>query len=185
MSTLYSIGAMNQLGDALEKVGFTPDEVTKLKQFAELGKIRDLLAGLATISYPEHLIDCDAAPFVPDDWSVEEHKRGGMFKFDSARTVLYLSKRHKTGYIDGHDLREELADKPVMNANVLDYLLAHPELIPESWKGKTIFFWGTIYRRPHRNLYVRCLNWDDSGWLWSCRRLGDSFYPDSLAALVS
>jgi len=33
-----------------------------------------------------------------------------------------------------------------MNANVLDYLLAHPELIPEDWKNKYVFFWGTIYR---------------------------------------
>ncbi|MFA5163599.1 MAG: hypothetical protein WC441_03665 [Patescibacteria group bacterium] len=185
MSTLYSVGAMNQLGDALEKAGFTPDEVTKLKQFAELGKIRDLLAGLATISYPEHLIDCDAAPFVPDGLSVEEHKKSGLLKFVPTRAALYLSKRQKTGYICGHDLRKELAAKPVMNANVLDYLFAHPELIPESWKGKAIFFWGTIYRDPNGALYVRCLGWRGSEWSRFYFLLGGDFSSGHPAALAS
>lgn len=45
MSDQFSVGAMNQLGDALEKAGFTPKEVTMLKQYKNLGGIRDLLYG--------------------------------------------------------------------------------------------------------------------------------------------
>ena len=185
MSTTYSIGAMNQLGDALENAGFSTEDVTKLKQFSNLKGFKDVLNGKAEISYPEHLIDCDSAPFIPNGWSVEEHKKGGFFKFDPAKISLYLSKKQKKGSIGGHDLRKELSDKPVMNANVLDYLLAHPELIPEEWKGKYIFFWGTIYRRSVGSLCVRFLYWHGSKWYWSCLWLDYDFLSAGPAALAS
>jgi hypothetical protein len=185
MSTTYSIGAMNQLGDALENAGFSTEDVTKLKQFSNLKGFKDVLNGKAEISYPEHLIDCDSAPFVPNGWSVEEHKKGGFFKLDLAKISLYLSKKQKKGSIGGHDLRKELSDKPVMNANVLDYLLAHPELIPEEWKGKAVFFWGTIYRHSDGYLYVRYLYWIGSKWYWYFNWLDSVFISDDPAALAS
>jgi len=185
MSTLYSIGAMNQLGDALGKAGFTAEDVTKLKQFKDLGKLRDVLSGKAFIAYPEHLIDCDSAPLVPNGWTVEEHKKGGFLKFDPAKISLYRSKKQKKGIIGGHDLRKELANKPVMNANVLDYLLAHPELIPEEWKGEYTFFWGTIYRGSDGGLYVRYLGWSGSRWFWHYYWLGFDFGFDNPAAHAS
>ena len=185
MSTMYSIGAINQLADALENAGFTPDEITKLKQFKELGKVRDILSGKALITYPENIIDCDAQPFIPDGWKVEEHKKGGQLKFDPAKFFLYLSKKQKKGTITGNDLRKELSNQSVMNANVLDYLLTHTELIPEEWKGKYIFFWGTIYRDSDGRRYVRCLGWYGSEWSWNCRWLDFGFGSDNPAALAS
>jgi hypothetical protein len=185
MSTTYSIGAMNQLGDALENAGFSTEDVTKLKQFSNLKGFKDVLNGKAEISYPEHLIDCDVNPFIPNGWSVEEHKKGGMFKFNPEKISLYLSKKQKKGSIEGNDLRKELANQPVLNANVLDYLLAHPELIPEEWKGKAVFFWGTIYRRSDGRLSVRCLRWNGSEWNWRCCWLGRDFDSGSPAALAS
>jgi len=41
----------------------------------------------------EHLIDCDATPFIPPGWTVKEHTKGGMFKFDSHKISLYLFKK--------------------------------------------------------------------------------------------
>jgi hypothetical protein len=49
MSTLYSIGQMNQLGDALEMAGFSAEDVTKLKQYKGLGNMLLVLSGLAEI----------------------------------------------------------------------------------------------------------------------------------------
>ena len=43
MSTLYSIGATNQLADALENAGFTPGDVTKLTQFKDLKGFKAIL----------------------------------------------------------------------------------------------------------------------------------------------
>jgi hypothetical protein len=141
--------------------------------------------GTHEIKAVEYLIDCDVAPFVPEGWSVVDHKRGGLWKWDPARVFLYLSKKQKKGSIEGNDLRKELADKPVMNANVLDYLLAHPELIPEEWKGKYIFFWGTIYRDSDGNLYVRYLGWNGSSWNCYYCWLGSGFGSGRPAALAS
>ncbi len=166
MSNLYSIGAVNQLADALENAGFTADDLTKLKQFGDLKGIKNILAGIAEIKYPEHLIDLDADPFIPSGFSVEKHDKGGLWKWDLKKISLYLSKKQKKSHEVGNDLRKVLAKMPVLNANVLDYLLAHPELIPEEWKGKAIFFWGTIYRNSGGNLYVRYLDWGGSEWGW-------------------
>jgi len=185
MSALYSIGAMNQLADTFENSGWTADDITKLKQFGNLKGIKDILYGKAEIKYPEHLIDCDAEPFVPPGWSVEKHTKGGSWKWNP-KITLYLSKKQKKGgLILGNDLRKELEGKSVLNANVLDWLLAHPELIPEEWKGKAVFFWGTIYRHARGPLCVRYLHWNGTGWGWSCDYLGRDFHSLYPAALAS
>jgi len=192
MSTRFSVGQMNQLGDALETAGFSADEVTKLRTFPGLADIRRVLLGQAEIKPVEHLIDLDAAPFVPEGWQVVEHKKGGQWKWDSNAVQLYLSDGQKDGkYVKGDKLREEIKGKPVLNANVLDYLLAHPELIPEDWKkdekGNTLFihFWGIIYRDPLGGLCVRCLDWHGSRWLWDCDWLGGGWGSGDPVALLA
>ncbi len=184
MSTLYTIGQMNQLGDALETAGFTPGEVTKLQQFKELAMLRAVLNGTAQIVVTKHIIDCDVDPFVLDGWTVENHIKGGQFEWDSSQVELYLDKGQQNGKnIVGNNLRQKLSGKKVMNACVLDFLLAHPELIPEEWKGKCVFFWGTIFRRSAGRLYVRYLYWRGGRWHWHCHWLGDVFHGPNPAAL--
>lgn len=196
MSNLYSVGQMNQLGDALEKVGFTPDEVTKLRQF-DLGAVRSVLAGYSEIKPIEHVINCDADPFTPSGWTVESHTKGGQFVFDPAKIKLYLSPNQQDSeqdseVIEGNKLRKELANELVLNANVLDYLLKNPQLIPEDWKkdekGNTrfIFFWGTIYRGSSGGLCglcVRCLCFSGGRWHWDYDWLGSDWSGHSPAAL--
>jgi hypothetical protein len=115
---------------------------------------------------------------------VEEHQRKGQMEWDPVKVSLYLSQRQQNGRtIGGHELRTELKSQPVLNANVLDYLLAHPELIPESWKGKNVYFWGTIYRSPGTYLYVRNLYWDDGRWRWSYDQLVNGWLGSRPAAV--
>lgn len=138
--------------------------------------LQRFLAGHCEVMAKDHVINCDTDPFVPEGWRVEDHEKGGLFKWDPKQVRFYLSDLQKNGKtIQGNELRKKLAGKPVLNANVLDYLLAHPHLIPEEWKkdseGRTryIFFWGTIYRDPGGHLVVRCLGWRDGKWHWhSC-----------------
>ena len=190
MSNLYSVGQMNEHANALEQSGWTPEHVKKAAGGSFLKLVRDVLEGRAEISYPDHIIDCDADPFLPNGWKVEDHQRGGQFKFDSAQVQFYLSDSQRKGkVIEGNTLRKELAGKPVLNANVLDYLLAHPHLIPEEWKqdseGRTryIFFWGTIYRRSSGSLCVRCLYWIGGRWGWNNGWLGSDWGVSGPAAL--
>jgi hypothetical protein len=134
---------------------------------------------------PGHLIDCNAHPFVPPEWFVEKHQLGGLWEFNPTKVFFYPSNRQVTGSIEGHKLRQKLTDKSVLNANVLDYLLDHPELIPEDWKNKRIYFWGTIYRDSDGDLYVRQLDWDGSKWSWHFKWLNNIFSIGSFAAIAS
>ncbi len=180
----YSEGQVHQLVDKLEAAGYTADDITKLGQSKHLLEIRDVLNDRAVISYPKHLIDCDALPFTPNGWEVVEHKQGGQLEWNPARVKLYLAKSQKPGkLVEGSKLRNELEGQMVLNANLLDYLLKNPELIPDEWKRKGIFFWGTIYRYSLDGLCVRYLYWDGSRWYWSYRWLYDSFYSNDLAAV--
>jgi hypothetical protein len=135
--------------------------------------VNRFLSGNAEVVVKNHIIDCDAGPFCPEGWTVEHHNKSGKLTWDASKVTLYLSDGQKNGKVlEGNKLRKELADKPVLNANVLQYLLGHPHLIPEEWKvdenGNTryIFFWGTIYRNSLGGLCVRGLYWHGGGWHW-------------------
>jgi hypothetical protein len=131
-----------------------------------------ILTGQATIAYSENVIDLDADPLIPyDGWKVEEHKKGGQFVWNPEKVKLFLHDKQQNGKtIEGNKLRKELANTAVFNANLLDYLLDNPQLIPDEWKvdenGKTryIFFWGTIYRFSGGDLCVRYLCFDGGHW---------------------
>jgi len=186
MSSNHSIGAMNQLADALDGAEFSPDYVTKLRQYKDLRKIKLLLDGCAELVQIKHLIDCDAQPFTPDGWTIEMHCKGGVWEWNPEKISLYLSERQKDGkVINGNELRKDLENMQTLNANVLDYLLKNPQLIPEDWKGKAVFFWGTIYRDSGGDLCVRCLDWDGSQWNWLYDCLGLDFRDDFPAALLA
>ncbi len=152
--------------------------------------VHRFLSGEPMVKMTKHIIDCDADPFVPSGWKVEEHKKSGQFAFNPAKVKLHLSPNQQDGkVIEGNKLHRELANEPVLNANVLDYLLAHPKLIPEEWKknekGNTryIFFWGTIYRDSGGYLCVRYLYWNDGSWSWSYYWLGYDWSGNGPAAL--
>lgn len=175
---------MNQLADTLEAAGFTPGDVTMLRSSPLLSDFRNILLGHAQIVAVKHVIDLDAYPFVPRGLKVKEHIKGGQFEWDPVRVALYLSaEQQQGGAIRGYKLRDELRGKPAYNANLLDYLLAHQELIPEYWMGKKVFFWGTTYNSSNgRITYVRFLGWDD-GWYWHCHSLQVDFRDNDPAAV--
>ena len=139
----------------------------------------------------KHIIDCNADPYIPDNWKVdnwkvEEHRKGGQIEFDIQRIELYLSQNQKDkNSEEGHDLQKTLAGKPVLNANVLDYLLANQYLIPEEWKDKYVYFWGTIFCDSDGDLCVRFLSRSRDEWYWNITYLdidwGDNF-PAALLA---
>jgi hypothetical protein len=130
------------------------------------------------------IIDLDADPVIPDGWKVESHQKGGQLVFDTASVKLHLDTGQQNGsLIKGNELRKKLTNMPVMNANMLDWYLAHPECIPEEWKGKYVFFWGTIYRNRNGLLCVRYLCWHGGRWNWGCGWLEDDWDADYPAAV--
>lgn len=128
-----------------------------------------------------YVIDCDAAPSAREDWKVKVHKKAGQIEWDPGRVRLYLSYYQKDSRtVGGHALRDELEGVNTLNANALDFLLAHPECIPEAWEregGENIFFWGTIYSVSSGGEdveIVRCFFFDRTG-----RACGGHYIVDS------
>lgn len=151
-----------------------------------------IVSGSVVSSFDNHLINCDTDPFCPDGWTVEEHRKGGQLNFDSAKIRLHLSSGQMNGRrIEGNKLRKELAKMPVMNANVLDCWLAHPELIQKSLKvdengnPRYICFWGTIYRLSGGILCVRFLYWLEGRWRWVYSWLDFDFDDNYPAAVLA
>ncbi len=179
------VGLALDLKMAFRRNGWSEAEIKKLTEGDALRNVRGVLLGHAEIKPIEHLIDCDANPFIPAGWSVEEHKKGGKFVWGKTRIDLFLARQQMNGVIVGHDLRKKLEGKPVLNANVLDFLLANPHLIPEDWKGKAVFFWGTVYRSRDGHLYVRFLCWDGGRWHWHFNYLALVWFVNDPAACAS
>ncbi len=180
-----SVGLAHELAITTTKAGWEPKDFAALAHSED--KAREILAylrGLSEIKQVAHAIDCDADPFLPNGWRVEEHRKDGVVIWDPTKASLYLSKGQMGDKrIVGNDLRRELKSKPVFTANVLDYLLKpeNQHLIPEDWKGKYVFFWGTIYRHSDGDLYVRCLYRDGSAWGWYGGWLGNDFNSNNPA----
>jgi len=145
--------------------------------------VQHFLAGHTEVKLIENLINLDADPFIPEGLTVEKHQKGGIFKWNPKEVELFLFNQQKKGTIEGNKLRKELKGKSVFNANLLDYLLEHPHLIPEGWKQDEHMFWGTIYRGSSGNLCVRGLYWFGGRWDWRFIWLGLGWSVRSPAAL--
>lgn len=175
--------------ELLDRLGVNRDDLKRFRKSATRIKteVAKLIKGQGAVTA---IIDCNNDPFLPDGLSLVEHNQGDQFAFNPSLIHLYLNDGQKNGnYIEGNKLRQHLADKPTLNANVLDYLLANPDLIPEEWKkdgmNKTqyISFWGTVYCCSAGNLCVRSLYWRDGRWRWSYDWLSDSWYGRNPAAV--
>lgn len=136
----------------------------------------------------KHIIDTDKNPSSPyPGWTIEEHQKSGKIEWNAKEVSLFISDKQKSGYIEGNKLRKIV--KNPLNATVLDYLLEHQKLIPESWKEETngfikwIYFWGTIYRNSDDDLFVRYLYWFDGRWQAYCNWLDGDWDVDSPSAV--
>jgi len=170
------------LGRLLQRMSYVREVLIR----STLPPLKDLKTFLNQVV---QIIDCDAKPYIPDGWKVDKHQKCGKLEWDPSRIELYLSDNQRDGkYIEGNKLRQELQKlkgKKVLNACLLDWLLAHPEFIPEEWKGKYIYFWGTVYRSSGGSLSVRCLYWVGVRWSWHCYWLDRGWRSDDPAAVLA
>lgn len=195
--TFSSAGQVHELELAMQRAGgWTPALVKKMCVGDFMSQVRDMVVGRVEIVPVERLVDLDADPFLPSGWvGVECHMKGGKVIIErrgedlfvnGRRVGLHLSRCQMIDMVDeGHLLREYLSNKDVLNANVLDYLLVHPRLVPEKWQGKKVFFWGTIYRSPDNLLYVRCLIWHGNMFDSDHNRLSYMFSSCAPAAVLA
>jgi hypothetical protein len=130
------------------------------------------------------IIDLDTTPFEPDGLYAVHHQPGGQFDFDPERIMCFLDPQQREGsLIKGVDLLSKLKDHNCFNANMLDWYLANTQYIPEEFKGKMVYFWGTMYRQRDEE-YVRCLLWDDNKWRSSQSSPWNSWGPNAPALIL-
>ena len=111
---------------------------------------------------------------------IVSHVTGGKVSIEKRPTGLYLDGkkvvlrnslksrefRHSEGckHPQTEDLLAEVAHEQNLSCTVLDYLISHPEFIPDEWKNlgenTSICFLGTTYSDEGR-LTLRYLGWDD------------------------
>ncbi len=179
----------------------------ELQQVVEGRKFETPAAVVPVIGKPQPaplpmsiIVDCDANPKIPSGLYLTgdgtEHRPMGaitLVKRDDGKlyangkeVVRYLSKKQRDGnYIQGHKLCKELRDVQVLNACIMDALLANPKLIPNEWKNGYTYFWGTIFRGANSSLYVGYLFRDGDRWRWDCRWLGYDWRVQSPAASLA
>ena len=195
---MLDVGTASDLKMAFRRAGFDTADITKLCKGDMAAKILPILRGLGIVQIVKHIIDL-ASDCMPKDWkssglTIEKHVGDGTLELDPSWLQLHFSPNQIDGKtIEGYKLRKELETSKVhvLNACVLDYLLTHPEIIPEDWKvdenGNTryIFFWGTLYRSPDGRLYVRFLYWSGGAWHWDYSWLGHGWFDRSPAAVLA
>ncbi|MCC7004408.1 hypothetical protein IT397_00605 [Candidatus Nomurabacteria bacterium] len=171
---MLDVGQANEFKLACRREGLTNEDIKILcERRGLLGQFRDVLLNRSEIKPIEHLVDFDTPPSIPQGWTILPDaeqlpaRMKGKMKFDPKKVGLHLDNGQKNGkVIQGNDLRKKLEKVPVFGAQLLDFLLENPHLIPEEWKGKAVFFWGTIYRDTVGDLYVRCLGWHGDRGYW-------------------
>ncbi len=131
----------------------------------------------------EYFVNCNRIPFIPEYCSIfpkneqPANRIRGLYKLDIKKVALYLFEKQKdSNPILIRKSSEEIERESVFPANVLDFLLKkkNQHLIPEEWKGKAVFFWGTIYRTKLGDHCIRFLCWrDGKEWGWRFLWLDD------------
>jgi len=120
----------------------------------------------------ENEIDTGRSARIPD-WAtgVHEHDTSlGVIRWNKEKykDALFFSKRQIAGKRIGlNELLQsvKMENIQVLNINVLDFLLANKDQIPDEWKGKNIFFLGTIFNEKGGRQSVCYLEWDGSDWV--------------------
>ena len=194
MSSLYTIDQLKWFSDRLEEDGYTAEQFNLLGQGGRLTAMLGVIRGTHEIRPIGHIIDLAVPCKLPFNGAervspaksgvVKLERRGDDLYLDGKKIELFRSAGQQGDrYIVGHELRKELEAKGGnVSGSILDHLVAHPELWPESWKrdenGNTIFvyFWDDIFRSSDGGLCVRCGYWGDGKVVSDCHWLDRGWY---------
>lgn len=83
------------------------------------------------------------SPKVPKWLEIKKHLHTNIENIENIKLYTY-GRQNNDSWEIGYDIEKRVVDP--LCADVLDHLLNHQDKIPSSWKGKLVFFWGTIYK---------------------------------------
>lgn len=197
----YKEGQINQLANALEAAGFTPEDITNLGQ-GDLISIRSVLRGQAKIvsveveTRKEEVIgtiirvDRLIRPVYPDWVQMVMHpelENTGPAEYDIGMVEQWLHPMQKQGKIvTGNKIYDHLKDNNLLNGCVgladLQAIQAKGiDFFRKYFSGKWIYGWKSVVRRRDGHLDVPCLIGDGGKvvlyWSW----LGRGWFSDEPA----
>lgn len=191
---MLDVGQANEIKLALRREGLWTNEEIKMlcERKGFLTQVHEVLLGHAEIKMIEHLVDCSLVPSIKHGFAILPNgeqlpnRVQGFYRLDVSKIKLHSSKKQKG--IDGNEIKKELENAFVLPANVIDFLLKeeNQNLIPEEWKGKAVFFWGTIYKCTDGDdsLYVRLIHWSLGKWDSEYEWIGNRWSEKALAAIA-
>lgn len=180
-------GLAHELARAFNRCGWSASEIKELTKKERLKKVRTLpgllrapVIHLARNQYISRVIT-----------SVHFHIPGNPFTWDPTKIELKLfgNQCNPGGSIYGQEIWRQLERTPFFNANLLDYLIGNPYLIPEEWKVTSsgeiqyIFFWGTIFTDDNGGLCVACLYWNGYYWDKGYKLILSDWLPTDVSAV--
>jgi hypothetical protein len=196
MSTLYNIGEMNQLADALENAGFTSNDVTRLRSFSGLTAIKSVVNGLAKVVMGTILRINRRKPFDPvsfpglgEGWKIAEQDAQSLAitEVDISKISLETTLKEGETSVGGEEKQKRLksAKHVRLDAAVFQAFWENQGMIPEEWKkAGLIFFDGTILLSSRGSRCVLSLYWLGSQWHWG-RWLVNDFDSRSPSAVLA
>ena len=186
------VGQAHEFEIAARLAGWTNAEFARMTQDAKkLKQVLAVIRGTAEIKSITHLIDLNADPFIPCGLTIRREDQlkevtCGQLAFSADTLALFLTKTQMVRAVSGHDILKEIEGQPALNANALDFLLEHQELIPKELKGMKIFFWGTIFYSNQAEVrVVRYLYWNGLCWNAGAGTLEAAFNSNMPTAIIA
>ena len=190
MSTRYSVGQMNQLGDALEAAGYSVDDVTKLRTSSVLKAMKDLWSNtsnaviqpIATVL--STIKTFDPVIFISKGWKVlnyETDKLGAnLTEVDFNKMVLETCLKEGETSITGEEKLKRLKEGSNARLGLKAFLALWEEkdhaTLEWLYKEKGVAyldFFGDILEYPDGERCVLCLcRGSGGGWDWRYCWLG-------------
>ncbi|HUQ30182.1 MAG TPA: hypothetical protein VM103_01540 [Candidatus Paceibacterota bacterium] len=165
------LGLAHKLFQAGDVAGFTPELWNTLAERPLLFKeVRAVIEGNATVTITRHVVGCNASEPQLRGYTIASHSRLRRdWEFRKYEMKLWQpdEKLHQQCLRAAF---REIDQKYLLNASILEYLLAHPEVMPEDTENKIkkdgpILFLGTVYENTEGDQLVRALTsyWDGLG----------------------
>lgn len=131
------------------------------------------------------LFDLTATPNVDKGFIIQKHIGHGFVEL-MVGIELFMSTAQKQDGCTIKKIEPEIQRMTLLNASVLDFLLANPELIPKAWKKITVLFVGTEYATEDGEyIFVRCLYWSGANWCSSKHQVSSIVNTNTYIAVTN
>lgn len=213
MTSIMTSRQASELDFALERNGWTAQDVKEVSTGNMLEQLLLVVKGFAEVSVVNHAINCNKDPLMKRGFKLKKHNRNGVLEAKTRGGDLYLDNlKVKASLFEGqvygnvatmptgYQILKKVKDKRVLNANVLDDFLKHRYLFPNNLRGLSeenhascvsFTFWGTIYEdvgySPERGECVRILFFHSKGneFGYRYRKLSERWGPRDYSLTLS